>query len=305
MTVSGAELHRPSLWRLQKWTPKRTAGLILFSFSLFYLIVPIVLHTAFYQKVILMPFPASENEYNQADRTTGKKHEDCFFTNANHDKLHAFLWRVPGAKKIVIYHHGNAGNIANRGPAAAAILAIGASVFAYDYRGYGKSTGEATLEGLLDDGTAAYDYVRNELKYAPDDIVNYGESIGAGVACNAASKRPTGGLILQSGIPSLPIVGRDHFAFLRPYPDFFFPSPRMDNVALVHGIHCPIVVINGAKDTTVTVEMAHLIYNNANEPKQLFILKDSGHNSILSGDDLRVYIKAVRTVIGGTTSGAT
>jgi fermentation-respiration switch protein FrsA (DUF1100 family) len=272
--------------------------------SLFYLTVPIVLNTEFYQKVILMPFPASEQAYSEADRITGKKHEDCFFTNVNHDRLHAFLWRVPGAKKIVIYHHGNAGNIANRAPAAAALLALGANVFAYDYRGYGKSTGDPTLRGLLDDGVAAYDYVRNELKFAPENIVNYGESIGAGVACDTTGKRQTGGLILQSGIPSLPIVGRDHFFFLKPYPDFFFPSPHMDNVALVHDIHCPMVVINGAKDTTVTVEMARLIYNNANEPKQLFVLKDSGHNSILSGDDLRKYIKAVRTVIGDTTSGA-
>jgi fermentation-respiration switch protein FrsA (DUF1100 family) len=209
---------------------------------------------------------------------------------------------VPGAQKVVLYHHGNAGNASYRAAASKALMAMKTSVFVYDYRGFGKSTGKATLAGILEDGLAAYDCVKERLHYLPGDIINYGESLGAGAACHVAEHRATGGLFLQSGIPSLSAVGREHFFFLRPYPDWLLPSPIMDNMIAVRNINVPVAVCHGGKDQTIPARLAQKVYAAANQPKQFFLLKDSHHNSIESGDDLRTYLSAIHWVLSPSTA---
>lgn len=286
-----------------KWTVKGTLGLVAFTALVIYSIVPIALCTPLYSEIVLHPLGAFPPDYARADETAGCRHQDIFFSNTNGDKLHALYWKLPGTSKVIVYHHGNAGNVSYRAAASKALMAMKTSVFVYDYRGFGKSSGKATLQGVLDDGLAAYDCVRDQLHYAPADIVNYGESLGAGPACEVAGKRPSGGLFLQSGIPSLSAVGREHFFFLRPYPDWLMPSPLMDNMIAVRSIHVPVAIVHGGKDETIPAHLAQKVYANANQPKQFFLLKDSNHNAVDSGDDLRTYLSAVGWILSAHTTG--
>jgi fermentation-respiration switch protein FrsA (DUF1100 family) len=105
-------------------------------------------------------------------------------------------------------------------------------------------------------------------------------------------------LILQSGVPSLPVVGKSHFAWLRPYPDFIMPRPTMDNIELVKKISCPVTVIHGAKDQMIYLDDARRVYDAAREPKRMVVLKDSNHNNIATGDDLIAYMRAIKDTAG-------
>jgi fermentation-respiration switch protein FrsA (DUF1100 family) len=282
----------------KRWSVKGTLGLIGFAAFLFYISIPIVLHTEFYTSLVLHPRREPAAAFAGVDEVVRATHQDIFFFNKDHDRLHAYFYKVPGATKCIVYHHGNAGTLAGRAGSVAAMVMLKANVFIYDYRGFGQSEGKASLSGILDDGLSAFDTVRDKLGFAPENIINYGESLGAGPAGHVSANRQCGGLILQSGVPSLPVVGKSHFAWLRPYPEFLMPDPKMDNIALVKKMSCPVIVIHGAKDKTIYLDDARKVYDAARQPKRMVVLKDSSHNNIASGADLIAYMNAIKETAG-------
>lgn len=217
------------------------------------------------------------------DKLLTATREEYFFKTADGQKLHGWLLRVPASDKVAIVHHGNAGNLLHRLFIAKHCIQAGASVFLYDYRGYGKSEGSTALTNLPEDGLAAYDFVRDSLKFA--HIINYGESIGTAVANQVSQQRPCDAVILQSGIGSLPMVARDGLFFMKLYPDFVFPQPRFANVELIKTLQKPLLIVHGSKDTMVPYKHAELIFANASEPKRLVLLPECGHNDVGINDE--------------------
>jgi pimeloyl-ACP methyl ester carboxylesterase len=209
-------------------------------------------------------------------------------------QLRGMLFTMPGAKKIAIVNHGNAGNNAHRLYLAEALTKAKVNVFLYDYRGYGLSTGKATLRGILADGDAAYDYVRTRLKYEPSQIIIYGESIGTAVSCHVAAEHECAGLILQSPIKSLPAAAKYVFVLMRMYPDFVFPEPKLDNLQLISQIKCPKLFMHGLKDRIVDSQNSRILYDAAQEPKTLALLPECGHNDMgaFNGDIFNGSIEA-------------
>ncbi len=210
----------------------------------------------------------------------GLKCESFFIPAADGSMLHAWKITVDGATKIAIVNHGNAGNNAHRVYLAQALTKAGVNALLYDYRGYGVSTGKSTIASILEDGDTVYDYVHSQMHYPPNKIVIYGESIGTAVSCHVATKHECAGLVLQSPIKSLPAAAKFVFTILNIYPDFIFPKPHLDNLALVPAIHCPILLLHGLRDTIVSSNNAKLLFNAANQPKTLVFLPDCGHNDM-------------------------
>lgn len=283
--------------RRKKWTPIGIVCLFFYAFLCLYAVVPLMLHTELYDSVVMVPTKYQAADFEKANKIGSVVAEDHYFENGHGDKLHAWLFRYPSSKKIVVYHHGNAGNIATRTSAAAALHGTGLSVFMYDYRGYGRSSGVPTIKGSLEDGQAAVSYVEDKLKYADKNIINYGESLGSGVATAVAADKPFGGLLLESPVGSLPMVGRLHFLFLKPYPDFLFPNPHFANVQTIKDVHSPVLIFHGKLDTMIPYSQAEEIFASANAPKRLIMLKDSGHNSISSADDVRAYLGNIADLV--------
>lgn len=252
----------------------------------FYLTVGVVIaFTPLYGLVILRP----QQKTPEYDAKIDNK-QDINFSNSNGDTLNAWFIKSPGSKRIVLIHHGNAGNIINRLLIARDFLQLGISVFVYDYRGYGASTGKPTVAGLIEDGEAAYDYVAKNLGYKPDDIIVYGESIGTAVACRVAQDRPCKAIVLQSGLTSLPDVAYDGVCWLRLFPKWVFPNPHFDSAAIIANLKEPILFIHGMKDKTIpdhhSKDLSALAKNPQNE---IVFLPDAGHNDVQSADEPRYF----------------
>jgi pimeloyl-ACP methyl ester carboxylesterase len=176
--------------------------------------------------------------------------------------------------------HGNAGNISNRIYLANALTRAGCSVLLYDYRGYGVSTGTPTITGILQDGLSVYDFAHDKLQYPAEKIILYGESIGTAVTCNIACNRQCEAVILQSGIGSLPSVGRHIFPILWLFPDSIVAEPHLDNVASVKTLHVPLLLCHGMVDNIVPFHESERMFASANQPKQLVLLPHCGHNDM-------------------------
>lgn len=230
--------------------------------------------------IALRPQPGP-NQYYDEDPIPGIKKESFFIKTSGGEKIHCWLFRVPGASDIGIVNHGNAGNVANRFYIANALTKAECSALLYDYRGYGISSGgRPTLSGILDDGLIVYDYVEHTMKYPSNKILLYGESIGTAVTCNTAVHRPCAGVILQSGITSLPEMGKKLFPMLNLYPTAFFPHPRLNNLNRIGHIKAPILLIHGKKDTIVPYDQSQKLYDRARGQKSLVFLNDCGHNDM-------------------------
>lgn len=242
-----------------------------------YLVFLFLLYTPVYQSVVLRPDYQPTVDY-AVGPIMGVKPQDLTIESQG-DKMHAWYFPVPNSKTIAIVHHGNAGNLLNRLEIAQAFINAHTSVLLYDYRGYGKSTGTASLNSILEDGLRAFDFARAEFKYPI--VINYGESIGSAVATYTDSRRKADGLILQSGIASLPNIARNGTILFFLYPDFIWPRPLLDNCALLAQSTTPLLLIHGIRDTLVPVSNGELLYACAKSQDKTFVkLPNCGHNDV-------------------------
>lgn len=209
--------------------------------------------------------------------------------------VNGLFYKVDGAPDVVLFSHGNASDINNRFPKIKAMIDCGISVLAYDYRGYGKSTGEPSIKGVIEDGTAAYDFLTNQKYYTAQNIVLYGESVGTGVSTEIARKRECKAIILESGFTSPERRAKEKISFLNLYPSFLMMDPTLDNLDYARGKHPPLLLFAGKLDTMIPSDHSETIFAQATEPKELVIGPNSSHNDF--SQDWKLYTSSLEAFI--------
>ena len=145
----------------------------------------------------------------------GYRDEEAFFSTRDGEKLNG-LFYGGNRKEVVLYFHGNAGDLSGWQFVAEDFTDCGYNIFIVDYRGYGKSTGKISENGLYADAEAAYYYLITQKNFPPDKIIIYGRSIGTGIAIDLASKHSCRGLVLESPYTSLQKLANEKIPFFRP-----------------------------------------------------------------------------------------
>jgi fermentation-respiration switch protein FrsA (DUF1100 family) len=206
--------------------------------------------------------------------------EDVFFKAGDGVALNG--WFFPGSTNshrrhlAVLVCHGNAGNISDRLDTCAALLSIGASVFVFDYRGYGRSQGRPSEEGTYRDAQAARQWLRQK-GFAGTNIIAFGESLGGGVAAELAVREPVGGLVLQSTFTSIPDIGAELFPWL---PVRWLARIRYDTHSKLPRLHVPVLVMHGPADELVRFHHGKANFAAANEPKLFWELRGDHNNPL-------------------------
>lgn len=235
--------------------------------------------------------------------------EDVWFTSADGVRLHGWFVRADAqpATATFIYFHGNGGNLSYTGWLMKDLSARGFDVLVFDYRGYGRSEGQATDEtGIYADADAAYDYLTRERKVLPERIALYGQSLGTTAVVDLASRRPCAGIILESGLSS----AREMAALILPWGLRWlhgFAKNSFASTRKLESVRCPVLVTHGALDRTIPVEQSQLLYNAAREPKRLLIIPRAGHNDVPSvgGDEyLDTIADFIRDAVRSNSVGA-
>ena len=214
----------------------------------------------------------------------GVRAQDIYFSNDKGQKMHGWYFHLAGADKTILLSHGSAGNIADLQILLSLLLRSNCSVFAYDYRGFGRSQGKPTVNGVCEDAVYAFDFLVNELKVPAEKIVLYGESVGGAVACQLATKRPCKGLILQSAFKSLRQAAIDMFPPLVIYPTALFPKPFMHSADILAKHKFPVLILHGAKDNNIKPKHAIGLMQKAQGPKKLVFLPHTVHEDIAEAD---------------------
>ena len=197
---------------------------VLGSASLIYLLMSPRVNKLVYRPLMFFPvsFPDSVTEVPSLEGIVGKEY---FFKGKSGQSIHGWHWHNPKAKYTFLFSHGNSGNLTIRLETSRHLLNAGASVFVYDYQGFGKSTGSPSVEGICEDAETAHDFLVRDLGLKESDILLYGESLGAAVSTYLSTVRECSGIVMQSGFSSLKRIAREHFPLLSLYPDLLFPRP--------------------------------------------------------------------------------
>ncbi len=198
--------------------------------------------------------------------------ENVFFLSAGRYKLHG--WFVEGAtEKIILFFHGNAGNISDRFEKIQMFRQLGHSIFIIDYRGYGRSEGRPTEKGMYLDAQGAYDYLVQEKNVNPKNIIVYGASLGGAAAIDLASKNLVGAVIADSTFSNAKDMAKRFYPFI---PSFLL-GVKLDSIGKVKDVTVPKLFIHSGDDEIIPIKLGQKLFKAAPEPKK-FIMISGGHN---------------------------
>lgn len=227
----------------------------------------------FYEKVesfyLYHPF-SSLDRYPE----TGS-YKDVHFRTVDGETLHGWFFPGRAQSPVLLFCHGNAGNISHRLDNIQRLLRAGLGVFIFDYRGFGKSTGKPSEMGLYLDGLAAFDWLTGEGGVSPERVVFFGRSLGASVALETALSRNARAVIIESPFTSTRAMAGTIFPFMLIAP--LLPE-NFDNRRKIAALEKPVMVIHGERDEIVPFRMGEELYRLAPEPKSFYPIPGAGHN---------------------------
>ncbi len=210
----------------------------------------------------------------------GVEGRDVELTAEDGVALHGWWWSADPDAPAVVFFHGNAGNLGIRTPTARALVERGLSVFVLSYRGYARSEGSPSEEGVIRDGAAALEWVAREAG-GRDRVVLHGRSLGGFVALGVASRvEPSvAGVVVESSFTTLEEMAREVYPFL---PSFLFRRLRghFDNMAAASSLEVPLLVIHGTADDLIPPRMGERLYQAAAEPRDWLPVSGAGHNDL-------------------------
>ncbi|MDX1582242.1 MAG: alpha/beta hydrolase [Thermoanaerobaculia bacterium] len=213
--------------------------------------------------------------------------EDVWFEASDGTRLHGWLAAAdsPGAP-LLVFFHGNAGNITNRAVPSVTFAERGLSIFVFDYRGYGRSEGRPSEKALYDDSLAAWDVMRDR-HAGPMGV--YGESLGGPYAAYVADRRDPCVAIMDSTFPSLGSVVREIY---RPLPVHWLLRPGLETAKHLESADVPVLVMHSTVDDVIPFTLGRELYE-AIEGTKTFYQSDSAAHSAMSWYDGDVYFDTV------------
>ena len=211
--------------------------------------------------------------------------KEIFIETEDKENLQCYLIEDVANRSILIYFHGNAGNLSHRLPDLLKIHSMGINVLGVSYRGYGKSSGRPSEKGIYNDGSAALSYIKNS--YNSQDIYVLGRSIGSTVATHIAQNQDIAGLLLISPLLS----GKEQAKRQGLSIISFLAGESFDNKSKINRVNCPVLIIHGTQDEVISFSQGAELFKRYKGKKSFIKIEGAGHNNISSFD---TYWKAIK-----------
>ncbi len=261
-------------------TKKLLKFVLTFVFSLVFIYILIAVSVFFYQKrLIHIPFTT----YTETPKDRAIPFESVVLKQqSDNATLNGWFIEVPHSKYTVLLFGGNAGNMSYMLDTIDLLHKLGYSVFIYDYRGYGASTGKLTERAMYDDVRLAWDYLTETRQTSSNDIIVFGRSLGTAMASWAATEYDPAALIMESGFTSLVEMGEIYYRWL---PTNLMLRFRYDNLSRVPRLRCPTLYIHSPEDELVPYAHAERLYSATLSDKSfLTISGDHNYGYLESGE---------------------
>jgi len=240
-----------------------------------YLVI-VLLAWLFQHRLLYLPSVAGDGWVTTPVRA-GLEYEDLRIATEDGLELSAWWIPAPAERGVILFLHGNAGNISHRLESIAIFHRLNLSVFIVDYRGYGKSTGQPSERGTYLDARTAWEYLVKQRRLPPSRIVVFGRSLGAAIAAHLARAVAPGpaALILESPFTSAPVLAQRAYPLL---PARWLTRFDYATEEYVRAVRSPVLVIHSRDDEIVPFAQGESVFRAAAEPKH-FLALGGGHNT--------------------------
>ncbi|MFH1782490.1 MAG: alpha/beta hydrolase [Candidatus Omnitrophota bacterium] len=212
----------------------------------------------------------------------GLKYEDVYFETKDGVRINAWFVPSTGSRFVILFLHGNGGNISNRLDKIAILNEIGCDVFIIDYRGYGRSSSRPSEEGFYIDAESSYDHLINKKNIPSQKIVLYGESLGGAVAVDLATKREIRAIITEATFSNV----KDAARVIYPWLPTYLIAAEFDSLSKIKDINVPKLIMHSRSDDLIPFSQSIKLYNAAPNPKQHIVLGGDHNDSYISSKDL-------------------
>ena len=204
----------------------------------------------------------------------GLNFESVSFETRDRVKLSGWFIPSESARGVILFCHGNAGNISHRLESIQIFHRLGLDIFIFDYRGYGQSEGKPTEQGTYQDAEAAWRYLTEERQVNPSKIIVFGRSLGGAVASWLAQRHTPGALILESTFTSLPDIAATVYPYLPVRPLLRF---KYNTAEYLDRVNCPVLIVHSRDDEIMPFSHGQRLFEMAKEPKK-FLEITGTHN---------------------------
>ncbi len=244
----------------------------------------LVIYTYFNQGAMLyLPnLPGRDHHVTPAD--AGLEYRNVTLTTEDRLRLDAWYLATPNERGVVLFCHGNAGNISHRVGTLEILHNLGFSILIFDYRGYGHSEGKPDETGTYRDAEAAWQYLQQQ-GYRDDQIIIMGRSLGAAIAAELAERHPPGALILESTFTTLPNLAAELYPYL---PVRWLSRFRYETIDRLPLINAPLLIVHSREDEIIPFIHGEQLFKIANPPKQ-FLELEGGHNDAIHSSRIDYY----------------
>jgi len=217
--------------------------------------------------------------------------EDISFSSR--DKVLLNGWFIKGmSDRVILFCHGNFGNISSRIDIIKELRSLACNIFIFDYRGFGRSNGVPSEEGLYNDALGAYDYLK-ERGYKNRDIILFGRSLGGVIVIFLASLIENfRGLIVDSSFCSSQALGYDILGFNLPR---FIISNRLESIKRIKNIKISKLIIHSEDDNLIPFHHGKELFEEATEPKRFLKIHGMHNNCISESKD--IYIVGIKAFL--------
>jgi uncharacterized protein len=264
-------------------------------YILFFILILVILFITFYKSIEGFFVFAPQKGFDYTPTDFGLNPRDIRLNTHDGETLHGWYFNSYPNRPVILFCHGNAGNISHRLEYISMLLNMGVNVFIFDYRGYGKSSGRPTEEGIYTDALCAYDFLVKEKNINPNDIILLGRSLGAAAALEVASNRKAHAIIIENGFLSVRHMAK-HMGIFR------LVSPLLpksyNSLEKIRHVTIPKLIMHSENDEVVPPVMGRQLFEAAGEPKYFYEVKGAGHNdtNIVGGKEYEAIISAfIRT----------
>ena len=250
--------------------------------------------TGFFDSFFYRP---SQRDYAQIQKLELAP-EELFFESKDGTRLHGYFLPAQGeANGTVIHFHGSDRNISFTVRNSHWLTAAGLNVFAFDYRGYGKSQGTPTRQGIVQDSVAAIQYVCERADVNPERICLWGQSMGGQLAIVAADLVRADGIrtiVAEATYASYCDQIKDKVAQIGPlwliqWAAWLFTSDQYSAEKSVSRFaSTPLLFVHGADDRVVQPEHSEHLYELATGPKQIWRVENTGHLTVFNSESYRM-----------------
>lgn len=219
---------------------------------------------------VYMPSKVVEN----TPTVIGLKYEEVILTTSDQVLISAWFTPSDQNKGVVLFCHGNAGNLSHRIDSIHLFHKLGFSSLVFDYRGYGRSGGSPSEKGTYLDAECAWKFLLDTKGFSSEEIIVWGRSLGGAVAARLAYEKKARGLIVESSFTSIPDMGVEMYPLL---PVRLLARFKYSTLEYVKQVNCPILVVHSPQDEMIPFHHGQKIFEAANPPKK-FLQITGSHN---------------------------